>query len=74
MVITNLYIIGVSINKPETYAPLVIDGDRVLSLPVAFKCMKPVTWWDLQIIQACSQIQVFKFTHRTFGDFCWKPP
>jgi hypothetical protein len=27
VVITDLYIIGIAVNKPETDAPLVVDGD-----------------------------------------------
>src|SRR5690348_16944712 len=33
----------------ETDSPLVIDPDRMLSLPVCFQRFEPVAWWNMQV-------------------------
>jgi hypothetical protein len=37
---------------------LVVDGDRVLPLPVAFELVQSVAGRDLQVVEAGSQVDV----------------
>jgi hypothetical protein len=58
VIITDLDIVGIIINKPKADTPLVIDGDGVLSLSVTFECMKTVPGWNPQIIQPGGQVYI----------------
>ncbi len=60
MVIGNLNIIRIAVLKTETYPPLIVDRNCVLSYPISFQGMKAVTWGYLQIIQTGSKINIFQ--------------
>lgn len=68
VVVSNLDVVGVAIDKSEAEAPLVVDRDRVLSFPVAPKCVKSITWRDLQVLEAGSQVHVFELPNGSLGD------
>jgi hypothetical protein len=43
VIIRNFDIIGITINKPETDAPLVVDGDRMLSFSVSPELVESIS-------------------------------
>ncbi len=48
--------------EAKAYAPLVIDGDRVLSLSVARKGVQAIARRNLQVIERGGEIDVFQPT------------
>jgi hypothetical protein len=51
MVITDFDIVCIAVDKPEAYAPLIIDGDGMLAFSVASESVKPIAGRDLQVFQ-----------------------
>lgn len=60
VVVGDLDVVGVAVNEPEADAPLVVDRDRVLSLPVPFELMQSVAGRDSQVVKARSQVDVLE--------------
>ena len=58
MIIHNFYIFSTCLRPPKADAPLIIDADTVLTGPVAFQCLKPVSGWNPQIIQTRGDFQL----------------
>jgi len=54
MVITDFDIVGIAVNKPEADAPLIIDGDGMLTFSVAPESVKPIAARYLQVFQLYS--------------------
>ena len=73
MVVRNLDVVGILIDKSETHAPLVVDGDGMLSLPVPLKSMETVAGRNLQVVETGGQVNVFQLSHRPAGDLPRKP-
>ena len=68
MVVSALNVEGVAINKPESDAPLVVDSDRMLSLPVTIKCVKTIAERNSQVVETRRQIHVLELSHGTLDD------
>lgn len=68
MIICNLDIIGITVNEPEADAPLVVDGDGVLSFPIPRQRVKPIARRNFKIIEARCQVDVFKLPFRPSRD------
>jgi hypothetical protein len=51
---------------------LVIDGDRVLPLPMTLERVEPITWRDLQVVQPRSQVDILQLTRCPLGDIRWE--
>ena len=64
MIVCDLDIVGITIDEPEAYAPLVVDGDGVLSFSVPTKLVQPIVWRNLKVVQARSQVNVLKLAPR----------
>lgn len=73
MIIRNLNVIGVTVDKAEADAPLVVDGDGMLPLAVSGELVKPVARRSTQIIQARCQIDVLQLSPRPPHDLRGKP-
>ena len=73
MIVTYFDVVGISVDELKTDAPLVIDGDRVLPLPVTLERVEPITWRDLQVVQPRSQVDILQFARRPPGDTRWEP-
>jgi hypothetical protein len=56
--IHDLNIIRIIVYPAEVNTPLIIDGDRTLSLAVAFQGMQSVAQRHLEIAQAARQMDV----------------
>src|SRR5207249_11876265 len=67
MIVANLDIVRITINKLKTNAPLIINANGMLTSPIAFQSMEPVTWWEPQIVQARRQVYVFELSRSSPG-------
>ena len=72
VVVSNLDVVGVAIDKSEADAPLVVDRD-LLPCPVTPKYVKTVTWWDLQVVEASRQVHVLQLSNGPPRDIRRKP-
>ena len=73
MVVRNLDVVGIPVDEPETDAPLVVDGDGMLSFPVSLKFVESVAGRNLQVLEARRQVDVLQLSRRPLGDLLWKP-
>ena len=64
MVVCQFHVVSIAVDEPKADAPLVVDGNGVLSLPVPRKFMKPVAWRNIQVVQARRQVKVLKLARR----------
>lgn len=63
MVVTDFHIIRVIVFAPnEADTVLVVDPYAVLSLPVAFECLKPIAGWMPEIVHYFGGIQHFELS------------
>ena len=51
-----------SLIPDETYPPLIVDPDRVLSLPIRFQGFKSIAWGNTKIAEYPSLVQKTKFS------------
>ena len=68
VVVCDLHLVGITIDEPEANAPLIVDTNRVLPLPILSKLMKTISWRNLEVVYSRRQVHVFKFTPRSPGD------
>ncbi len=68
MIVDNLYFRGPFWCPDEADAPLLIDSDAVLSLPIIFQRFEPVSGWYLQIVKDCRPVQLCKLAERRTFD------
>jgi hypothetical protein len=50
MVIRNFHIVGITIDEPETDAPLVIDSNRILPSSISSQLVEPISWRNPEVI------------------------
>ena len=50
MIVCDFDIVGITVNVAEADAPLVVDGDSVLSHPVACELVEPIPARNPQVI------------------------
>ena len=68
MVVADLDVMRIAVDKPEADAPLSVHRDRVLPLSVVLERMQAIARWHLQVIQAGRQVDVFQLADGTPGD------
>lgn len=73
MVISYFNMIGVTLHVPKTNAPLIVDCNGVLSLPVAFEGMQPVARWNPQVTESCGVMNVLQPPDRPFDQVRRQP-
>ena len=64
MVIDNFDFIGIPFFPFETYSPLVIDADTVLSLAVTLQSLQAVAGGNSQVLQAACAMQIKELAAR----------
>jgi hypothetical protein len=62
VIINDLNLVGVATLPPKHNSPLVIYANRVVTLSVTSKQLKPVSWWYAQIFEFGSIMYVKQFT------------
>jgi hypothetical protein len=55
----------------ETYSPLIVDANTMLSFTVAFQSFKPVSWRNTQNLYFRRRIQDNQFSARKVPKFLW---
>jgi hypothetical protein len=68
MVIADFNVVRVTIHKPETDPPLIVDGNRMLALSITFKRVQTIARGRPQIAQIGRQVDVLKLTRRSPGN------
>lgn len=71
MIIRNFDIVSITGNEPEAYAPLVVDGDRVLSFSVSHELVESIPRRNPKVIQARRQVDVLELSPRT-PQYIWR--
>jgi hypothetical protein len=66
MIVCDLDIIGVSVDEAEAYPPLVIDGNRVLTLSIPPQAVQTVARGNPQVIEAGGIIDVLQASGGSF--------
>ena len=64
MVVNDLNVVGIAASPQETYTPLIIDADAVLTLAVGLQCFQTISWRNHQILQGASTVQVKQLSAR----------
>lgn len=57
MIVCYLDIMSISVQPSKADSPLVIDSDAMLSLSVARKFLKPISWGNPKVVQSLCRIQ-----------------
>jgi len=57
-----------SFRPVKTDTPLVIDANAVLSQPITFQDLKPITGRNAQVVQISSRMQLVKLAGRDQGN------
>ena len=73
MVIGYFNIKCIAILESKTYAPLIVDPDRMLPLSVPLKLVKLVSGRYLEVFQPRRSINVLEFSPCPPPDIRWKP-
>ncbi len=60
MIIAELHVVRVTVFETEAYAPLIVDGDRVLSRPITLEHVELITGWYSQIGEPGGDMHGFK--------------
>ena len=68
MIINNFDIVRASIIPMKAYTPLIVDPYTVLTRSSAFKCLKTIAGWNLQIIELVGDFELSKLSSRNLGD------
>jgi len=64
MIVNDLNIVGIIAAPQEAYTPLIIDADAGLTFTVALQCFQAIPWWNTQILQGASTVQVKQLSPR----------
>jgi hypothetical protein len=73
VVIANLNVVRIAIDKPEADPPLIIYGDRVLALSISSKGVESIARRHFQVVEAGSQIHVLELAGGSLGNIGRKP-
>jgi hypothetical protein len=73
VVIAKLNVVCVPVNEAKTDPPLVVYRDRILTLSISHKRMKPVVRRHLEIVEARSEINILELSSSSLCDVSWNP-
>ena len=68
MIVADLDLEGITIDEAKANAPLVVDGNSVLSLPVLLESVQPIARGDPEIVETGRQVHVLQLAGRARGD------
>ena len=74
MIVRNLDIVGITINESEADAPLVVDGNCVLSPSGSPELVESIPWRNPKIIQGDRQVDILELSPRPTYDLWRQPP
>ena len=64
MVIAELDVVRLTLNKAETDPPLIVDGDRVLAFSVPFQCMESIAGRHSKVVKARGDVHGLELPQR----------
>jgi hypothetical protein len=67
MIVAELDVKRISVEPPETEAPLIVDAEAVLSSPVPRQQLQAIAWRHAQKGQRCGSIEEIKLSFRPLG-------
>jgi len=73
MVVGQFHIVSITVDEPKADAPLIVDSNGMLSLPLLLEFMKAVARRNLQVAQVGREVKVFELARRTPRDIRRKP-
>lgn len=65
MIVADLDVIGVAADETKANTPLIVDGDRVLSLSISLQRVETIPRRDSQILQCGREMDVLELPDRT---------
>ena len=68
VIVRDLDVVCVTIDEPEANTPLIVDADRVLSLPVLSELMESIAGRNPEVIYSRRQVYVLKLSPRPSRD------
>ena len=69
MIVRYFHFVSIGVRPTKTYAPLVINTDAMLPLPVARKFFQAIPWGNTQIVQLFCII-VTRYQAKDWGQAC----
>ena len=63
MVITDFNIVSVAVDEAKADSPLVVDGDRVLTLSIVLERVQSIAGRHLEIIKRGSKVDILEFAN-----------
>ena len=73
MIIRDLDVIGVAVDESKIYAPLVVNRNRILSLPIVLQLRQTIAGRDPQIGQTRGVLDILEFSNRPSNDIRGEP-
>jgi len=64
VIIRHFDVVSITGNKPEAYAPLVVDGNRVLPFSVSPESVESIARRNPKVIQTRRQVDVLQLSPR----------
>lgn len=77
MIVAELNIVRIAILETKADTPLIVYGDRMLTKPITFERMQPISWRHQQVRESECRVDRFQFPHRTprhFGRDAFRLP
>jgi len=72
MVVTDLNVICIAILEAKTYAPLIIDRNRMLAFTIARQFMQSISRRRSKIFQDGGKIDILQLSRRALRNICCK--
>ena len=73
VVVCQFHVVSIAVDEPKADAPLIANRNRMLSLPLPCKLMKPVAGRNLQVAQVRREVKIFELARRPLRDLGRKP-
>ena len=73
VIVRDLDIVGITIDKPEADSPLIVNADRLLSHAVPFELVEPIAGRNLKVIYTRCQVDVLELPPRPPTDVRREP-
>ena len=72
MVVADFDIIGITVYESKTNAPLVVDRDSVLTLPIVLQRVQVIPRWNLEIVKLRREVYILQFPDSTSRNVGWE--
>jgi hypothetical protein len=66
MVVDNFYLCWPRVSPAKTDTVLVINANAMLSLPIPFQSLKPISWGNLEFMECDHRVKLIEFAGGNF--------